>query len=98
MEEAHEIYLLSYFRLQHINSLPHRYQTINEPLFNKGFPATRKILLIFKKIKQINMGTEKDLSHETLQGPLCHCGTEVPELTKTSLWTLCAAADHDLLT
>lgn len=34
------------------------------------------------------MGTEKDLSHETLQGLKCHCGTEVPELTKTPLWTL----------
>lgn len=44
MEEALEIYLLSYFRLQHINSLPHRYETINEHLFNKGFLATRKIL------------------------------------------------------
>lgn len=97
MEEALEIYLLSYFGLQHINSLPHRYQTINEPLFNSGFPATSKILLSFEKIKQINMGTQKGLSYETLQGLFSPPWDSSARVSHDSTADT-AAADPDLLT
>lgn len=60
MEEALEIYLLSYFRVQHINSLPHRYQTINKPVLTKGFPATKK-MVYFPQTN--NMGNEKKTCH-----------------------------------